>query len=189
VTAGRREGRIVGVLAVVLVALLAVDVGALIAHQAPLKWRRVPGPGFSAEFPGQPKPDQRNVSVRGTNVAAHLLVLDGRGRHSFGLLYADYPATVDVSNPPAVLVGAAKGSAASINGRLERSTPGTVLGHPSVDYVINVPERTTNGKKFGALVIRGRSILQDHRLYSLLVGTPKDDPRDYRRFVGSFRLG
>jgi hypothetical protein len=189
VNAGGRERRIVGVLAVVLVALLAVDVGALVAHQTPLKWRRVSGQGFSAEFPGAPKPDERNVSVRGTNVAAHLLVLDARGRHSFGLLYADYPATVDVSNPPAVLDGAAKGSAASINGRLARSTPGTVLGHPSVDYVINVPERTVKGKKFGALVIRGRSILQDHRLYSLLVGTPKDDPGDFRRFVTSFRLG
>jgi len=99
VNAGGRERRIVGVLAVVLVALLAVDVGALAAHQTPLKWRRVSGQGFSAEFPGAPKPDERNVSVRGTNVAAHLLVLDVRGRHSFGLLYADYPATVDVSNP------------------------------------------------------------------------------------------
>ena len=188
-TAGGRGGRITGILAGVIALLLVIDIGAVVGHEAPLKWRRVAGPGFSAEFPGQPKPDQRNVSVRGTNVAAHLLVLDSRGRHSFGLLYADYPTTVDVSNPPAVLDGAAKGSAASINGKLARSTPGTVLGHPSVDYVITVPARTTNGKKLGALVIRGRSVLHDHRLYSLLVGTPKDDPGDFRRFVTSFRLG
>ena len=188
-TAGGREGRIIGILAAVLVVLLAFDVAALAAHTSPLKWRRVSGPGFSAEFPGAPSPNARNVSVRGSNVAAHLLVLDARGRHSFGLLYADYPATIDVSNPPAVLDGAAKGSAASITGTLVRSTPGTALGHPSVDYLITVPERTVSGKKFGALVIRGRSILQDHRLYSLLVGTPKDDPADFRRFVASFRLG
>lgn len=184
-----RERRIVAILAVVLAVLLAVDLGALLAHRSPLEWRRVAGPGFSAEFPGPPKPDQRNVSVRGANVAAHLLVLDARGRHSFGLLYADYPASIDVSNPAAVLDGAAKGSAGSIKGTLARATPGTALGHPSVDYLITVSERTVNGKKFGALVIRGRSILLDHRLYSLLVGTPKDDPTDFRRFVASFRLG
>lgn len=187
--AGGRGGRITGILAGVIALLFVLDVGALAGHESPLKWRRVAGPGFSAEFPGRPKPDERNVSVRGTNVAAHLLVLDSRDRRSFGLLYADYPGTVDVGNPPAVLDGAAKGSAASINGRLARVTPGTALGHPSVDYVITVPERTVKGKKFGALVIRGRSILHDHRLYSLLVGTPSDDPSDFRRFVTSFRLG
>lgn len=180
-----RGGRI---LAAVIGLILVLDVGALAAHEPALKWRRVPGPGFSAEFPGAPKPDKRNVAVRGTNVEAHLLVLDSRDRHSFGLLYADYPTTVDVSNPPAVLDGAAKGSANSISGTLVRSTPGTVLGHPSVDYLITVPERTVKGKKYSALVIRGRSILHDHRLYSLLVGTPKDEPADFRRFVASFRL-
>jgi hypothetical protein len=177
------------ILAVVIVCILAFDLVALAVDEKPQHWRRVPGPGFSAEFPGKPKPDKKTVAVRGTNVDAHLLVLDAHDRHSFGLLYADYPATVDVSNPPAVLDGAAKGSAKSINGTLVRATPGTVLGHPSVDYLIRVPERTVKGKKFSVLVIRGRSILHDHRLYSLLVGTPKDDPADFQRFVRSFRLG
>ncbi|HZQ87167.1 MAG TPA: hypothetical protein VFA83_20155 [Acidimicrobiales bacterium] len=181
-------GRTTRILAVAIFAILAIDVGAVAAHEDPLTWRRVAGPGFSATFPGPPKSDLKNVSVHGTNVAAHLLVLDSRHRHSFGLLYADYPGNVDVSNPRAVLDGAAKGSATSISGRLTSTTPGTAAGQPSVDYVITVPERTVNGKKFGALVIRGRSILAAHRLYSLLVGTPKDDPADFRRFVGSFRL-
>ena len=177
------------ILAVLIVSIVAFDLVALAVDEKPQHWRRVAGPGFSAEFPGKPKPDKRTVAVRGTNVDAHLLVLDAAHRHSFGLLYADYPTTVDVSNPAAVLDGAAKGSANSINGTLARATPGTMLGHPSVDYLITVPERTVKGKKFSALVIRGRSILHDHRLYSLLVGTPNDEPPDFRRFVASFRLG
>ncbi|MBV9255433.1 MAG: hypothetical protein JO054_14475 [Actinobacteria bacterium] len=187
-TAAGLGGRTTRNLAVVIVVMLVVDIIALAVHEDPLQWRRVAGPGFSATFPGQPKPDLKNVSVHGTNVAAHLLVLDSRGRHSFGLLYADYPGNVDVSNPRAVLDGAAKGSAASINGKLTRTTAGTAVGQPSIDYLIAVPARTVKGKKFSALVIRGRSILRDHRLYSLLVGTPKDDPTDFRRFVASFRL-
>jgi hypothetical protein len=179
----------------VLVALIGLmivfDAGWLVAHsdEKPLRWRRATGPGFSVTFPGAPRSESRNIPVRGTNVVAHLLILDARHKHSFGLLYADYPPVVDVSNAPAVLDGAAKGSASSVSGTLASTAPTTVLGQPAIDYVIRVKARVVKGRKVSALVIRGRSMLVDHRLYSLLVGTPNDEPADYRRFVASLRLG
>jgi hypothetical protein len=171
--------------------MLVVDAVWLAGHvkEAPAHWRRASGPGFSVEFPGTPKPESRNIPVRGTNVVAHLLILDAAHKHSLGLLYADYPSVVDVSDATAVLNGAARGSANSVKGTLAGTVGTTVLSHPAIDYAIKVAARVENGRKTSALVIRGRSVLVDHRLYSLLVGTPKDDPADYRRFIASFRLG
>jgi len=177
-----RGGRMTSVLVVAVVGMLALDGGWLVAHHhttaAPVVWRPLRGPGFSVEFPGRPTHQTRPLAIRGSTVVAHLYTLDVDGSRSYGLLYADYPTTVDVSDAHSVLARAAEGSANSVQGNLSPTTFRTVLGQPAVDYVIRVKN----------LEIRGRSILQDHRLYSLLVGTPNAAGADFGRFTASLRL-
>jgi len=175
------RGRVLILVSAAAVLVLALDVTWLAVHHtrhpAP-SWAQVTGPGFSVEFPGRPTPATRAVSIRNSPVAAHLLTLDAAHRVSYGLLYADYPNTVDVSDARSVLDGAAQGSARSVAGSLASTRFRTVVGHPAVDYVIRVKD----------IQIDGRTILVDHRLYSLLVGGPGTKVPTFARFTASFRL-
>lgn len=143
--------------------------------------------GFAIKFPGSPKTETQTV---GGQFTLHIFNLHTFAEYS--VMYADYPTTINDSDPKLakeVLDNGLAGAVAEVHSSLLEVEEVSIENHPGRRY----KERMRDGS-----ILRGQTYLVGHRLYQIAITTPKEEGAGAgeiefyqsvaKRFLESFRL-
>jgi len=159
-----------------------------VAEDSPAAWKEFSSAEgrFAATFPGTPKQSKQPVG----EFTLNLFQLTSAFEYS--VVYADYPEWVNDSDPSLakkVLDNGLEGAVAEVHSKLLEVREVYLDKHPGREYV----ERMSDGR-----IMRGKTFLVGHRLYQLVITTPKEEgmPAEAVKFyqttaakyLGSFRL-
>lgn len=138
---------------------------------------------FAVRFPSEPKFSKttKKTDVGVIDVNNYMAEIGGS---AYAASYTDYPESIiDLSDPEAILDGAAKGQADAVGGTLVESTRVEIDGHPGRATEVDVSEAK-------GVVWRSNTYLVGERLYQVVVVQPAaaDDRDRARRFFDSFML-
>ena len=162
-------------LAVLPLAALAVACSApLAAPKAPPTpvMQTIPEGKFTAEFPGAPKFEIKNIVVSGSELPVNMYSVD-TAHDAVMVGYVDYPKGSVIT-----LDGAAEGTASGVNGVVQTRTKTTFMGHPAMDVVIKAPN----------VVMYERLIARDRRLYTVMGVAATGKAAAYDRLLETFVL-
>lgn len=137
---------------------------------------------FSILIPGTPTKQTRSVETPSGPLEAHMFLAE-QGDVAYMVAYSDYPTMVirDRSSK-LILDGARDGAVANAHGTLVRESVVSLNGNHGRELEIEPAG--------GKVTIQARIFLVGHRLYQVMVLTPKgtDFTEDVRKFLDSFTL-
>ncbi len=164
------------------VAAMLLSVSLVGCQQATWSEYSSPEGEFSVLMPGTPTKQIRSVQTASGPLDAHMFLVE-HGGVAYMVAFSDYPTMVIQDRPSQLILdGARDGAVANANGKLLGESMVSLNGHQGRELDIE--------PMGGKVTIRARIFLVDHRLYQVMVLTPKgkDFSGDVRKFLDSFSL-
>lgn len=134
---------------------------------------------FSVSFPQSPKTETSAINVGGSSISLTQYSAEDR----FGgylVQYAILPEITDVSEPNKLLESSLQGQVSTKPGsKVVSSNFKTFSGNPAQEFLIQLPDNT---------YVKGINILVGKSLYSVVTASKDQNPKDYQKFIDSFKL-
>lgn len=170
-------GSCLGCLGLILIAIVIF----VAISASSLRWKEYNYPlgKFQISFPKNPTTESSTQNVEGSTITLTQYTSED-GSTAYLVQFANLPDNIDLKDTNKLLDAALKGEAESKSGsKIASSSLTTLAGYPAQDYVIQLSDGT---------YVKGRNVLVNKTLYSLLVGSKDQNPRNYQKFIDSFKL-
>jgi flagellar basal body-associated protein FliL len=164
-----------------LVIIIITVVIFVIVGAASLRWKSYSYPlgKFETSFPNSPKVESSTETVDGSPVSLTQYSADD-GTTAYLVQYAALPDSTNVSDANKLLDSALQGEVNAKSGsKIVSSGFSTFAGYPAQDYTIMLSDGT---------YLKGKNILVNKTLYTIMAGSKEQNPKNYQKFIDSFKL-
>lgn len=161
---------------IVIATIIFVVIGA-----ASLRWKSYSYPlaKFETSFPNSPKVESSTETVDGNPVSLTQYSAED-GSTAYLVQYAALPGSTNVSDANKLLDSVLQGEVGAKSGsKVVSSGFSTFAGNPAQDYTILLSDGT---------YLKGKNILVNKTLYTIMAGSKEQDPKNYQKFIDSFKL-